>query len=318
MFSIADTMERILKEINQFVQAIPRIEAQGYLVERIDEYGYVIRPDESCRGKRIDLLITGLIHGNEVLGVEVINRLVSRFAYDSSLKISLGFVLCNIEAAKKNVRYIETDLNRSFLVKEVKSIEQKRAAELAQIVDQADFVFDIHQTSEPSLNPFFIFKHDHATIQMVHQLLPQFPMVTFGGNGFSQNGKTMIEYAGTIGTKAIVIECGQNGFSDGLSFKLESACLGLIKNLNKNKIRPLEKIPVVYLVESIVHAGHTALVPGLTSYMPITQGQVLAYDNGLEIKAPFNGRLFFPCYGQYAQTKHELCNLGREINYLDV
>ncbi len=309
-------MIRIFEEIEQFKKAQARLKTEGFSIDPIDEYGFVIRANKES--ERIDLLITGLVHGNEVIGIEIINRLVKHFVKNKEINMNLGFLLCNIEAAQKNVRFVESDLNRSFLVKEIITLEHQRASAIAKIIDQADFVFDLHQTVEPSLTPFFVMEHRHELIQIANQLLSQFPIVTFGTGGFSKSGKTILEYASSVGAKAMVIECGQNGFSEDLSQKVESACLELIKTLKSTEIQKPKKILVLHLVSSITNMGNTHLVPGLVSYFPIKQGQVLAHEGQIEIHAPFDGHLVFPSYGEKARTNHELCNLGRIINYTDI
>jgi succinylglutamate desuccinylase len=309
-------MSRIHNEIDNFLQSKTKLMFNGHKIKIIDDFGFVIAGNQD-QSERIDLLITGLVHGNEVIGVEVINRIIAHFIQHKDININLGFLLCNLEAAKNDTRFIESDLNRSFSVDEITTLEQRRAAEISKIVDQADFVFDLHQTIEPSLTPFFVLEHRHELIRIANQLLPQFPIVTFGTGGFSQTGKTMLEYASSIGTKALVLECGQKGFSAELSEKLTGACLELIKTMKQAEIQNPKDISVLHLVGSITNMGNTHLIPGLVSYLPIKQGQVLAHEGELEIKAPFDGRLVFPSYGEKARTNHELCNLGKVINYLD-
>lgn len=309
-------MNRILNEINSFLQSKESLVQRGFSIKSIDEYGFVIQGN--TQSERIDLLITGLVHGNEVIGVEIMNRIVNHFILDQKIKINLGLLLCNIEAAKKDTRFIESDLNRSFSVAKVTTLEHRRAVEIAKIVDQTDFVFDLHQTVEPSLTPFFVIEHNHELIQIANQLLPQFPVVTFGAGGFSKTGKTMLEYSSSRQIKAMVLECGQKGFSQDLSTKVANACLDLITNLKNTVIEKPKEISVLHLVGSITNMGNTHLVPGLVSYLPIKQGQVLAHEGSIEIKAPFDGRLVFPSYGEKARTNHELCNLGKIINYTDI
>ncbi len=308
-------MTRIYQEIETFLESKQKLIDLGHQVETLDGHGFAICGNKS---DRLDLLITGLMHGNEVIGIEVINRIISYFIKNKEININLGLLLCNLEAAKQDVRFIESDLNRSFSVAEVKTLEHRRAVEIAKIVDQADFVFDLHQTVEPSLTPFFVIEHNHELIQIANQLLPQFPVVTFGAGGFSKSGKTMLEYSSSKKIKAMVIECGQKGFSMELSEKVAEGCLELVKTLKTTEIKKPKDISVLHLVNSITNMGNTHLVPGLVSYLPIKQGQVLAHEGVIEIKAPFDGRLIFPSYGEKARTNHELCNLGRIINYTDI
>lgn len=308
-------MSRILEEINFFINAKQNLIDNGHQLKTLDSHGFVVCGNKS---DRIDLLITGLMHGNEVIGVEVINKIINHFVENKEININLGLLLCNLEAARKDLRFVESDLNRSFSVAEMTTLEHRRAVQIAKIVDQADFVFDLHQTVEPSLTPFFVIEHNHELIEVANHLLPQFPIVTFGQGGFSKSGKTMLEYSSSKKIKAMVIECGQKGFSEELSTKVATACLELIKNLKNIKIQKPKEISVLHLVSSVTNMGNTHLIPGLVSYLPIKQGQVLAHEGEIEIKAPFDGRLVFPSYGEKARTNHELCNLGRMINYTEI
>ncbi|MBC7457810.1 MAG: succinylglutamate desuccinylase/aspartoacylase family protein [Bdellovibrionaceae bacterium] len=308
-------MSRIDDEIKIFLKTKQNLIENGHQLKIIDDYGFVVCGNKS---ERIDFLMTGLMHGNEVIGIEIINKIINHFIKNKEININLGLLLCNLEAAKKDVRFIESDLNRSFSVSDVTTLEHHRAVQIAKIVDQADFVFDLHQTVEPSITPFFVIEHNHDLIEIANQLLPQFPIVTFGKDGFSKSGKTMLEYSSSKKIKAMVIECGQKGFSEELSTKVATACLELIQNLKDLQIKKPKEIFVLHLVSAVTNMGNTHLVPGLVSYLPIKQGQVLAYEGEIEIKAPFDGRLVFPSYGEKARTNHELCNLGRMINYTDI
>ena len=308
------SLSRILQEIEQFVKFKSALEEKGFCIESVDDFGYILCPDKNQIGHRIDLLITGLIHGNEVIGIEIINRVLKGFLNGRDLTLNLGFLLCNLEAARAGERFIESDLNRGFCVDQIKTHEHQRALQISRVVDQADFILDLHQTIGPTLTPFFVIEHKHELIQIAHQLLPEFPIITFGEKGFSKSGKTMLEYASLQGAKALVIECGQQGFSAELAEKVEKACLDLIEILKYKVIKKAERIEVLELVSSITNVnGKTHLVPGLVSYTPIRAGQILAYNGETPVLAPFDGRVIFPSYGEKARTNHELCNLGKTI-----
>lgn len=311
-------MDQFQSELQQFIEYKKSCPNQSIFLEEIDPHGFIVSDKPIVSMQKIDLLLTALVHGNEVIGLEIINRILKNLKVSDLKDRSVGFLLCNLEAALAGVRFIESDLNRSFSVKEIKTLEHRRADQIAQIVNRSRVVFDLHQTVEPALTPFFVLEHQHDLIQMAFQLLPQFPIVTFGGHGFSQTGKTMIEYAATVGTKAFVLECGQKGFSEALSTQVADATLNLIRTLNLDEIKNPQNISVLHLVDAIPNRnGNTHLVPGLISYLPIKKGQVLAYEGEKEITAPFDGHLVFPSYGEKARTNHELCNLGIIINYLE-
>lgn len=62
-----------------------------------------------------------------------------------SKRISFDTLIGNPEAYSKNVRYIESDLNRSFNGKS-ETLEEKRAQYLIPIIQSYDLVLDIHST----------------------------------------------------------------------------------------------------------------------------------------------------------------------------
>lgn len=59
----------------------------------------------------------------------------------------MDFILANEEAAKRNVRFIDQDLNRSFPGNPKGNYEERRAAEILPAIQSADIVIDIHTTT---------------------------------------------------------------------------------------------------------------------------------------------------------------------------
>lgn len=163
--------------------------------------------------------------------------------------------------------------------------------------------------------------HRHDMIEEAHHLLPQYPIVTFDSKGFSKSGKTMMEYAFMVGNKAMVIECGQKGFSVELTKEMKKACLNLISHL-KSKVKPeKKKISVLHIEGSIMNENGAKLLPGFLSLTSFSAGQVLASSSEGEIKASFDGYLIFPYYEAKnplkSKGKFEICNLCRRIDYLE-
>jgi predicted deacylase len=119
------------------------------------------------------VVILGGVHGDELSGIEVIKKLKDFFGLSDKGfgeyeiegidgKIYLGFG--NPKAIEKNTRAAGEglDLNRSFNPEKIK-LEEKpsdqadliRARQLAPILEEADYLVDIHCTSSPSA-PFVI------------------------------------------------------------------------------------------------------------------------------------------------------------------
>ena len=302
---------RILDELSTFLAFPAQFRQVGQDVLTLDEHGFALLPSGET-GKKIDLLFTALIHGDEVVGLEAFNLVLSKLLkLQNRPTISIGFLLCNIAAAKAGKRFIETDLNRSFAIPNPISAEEQRAAQVASIVDAASFVFDIHQTVEPTESSFVIFGHDENLIGLAHHLLPELPIVTFPLEGFSQGGKTLNEYAAMVGARALSIECGQKGFSTEIAEQTVASCFQLIAELESpSPARDKKEIEVYYISKFIMNTPGACLTLGMTNFMAITAGQVLGQRSEGPILSPVAGRLFFPKYGELASKSPELCEIG--------
>lgn len=258
----------------------------------------------------LDLLITGLIHGDEVIGIQIINRFLEENNL-ADMPIKIGFLLGNIDAYRKNVRYVESDLNRSFASIQVITLEHKRALEIASIVQKAKYIIDIHQTIEPTLRPFFIFPHHEKLIKMANALLPEVPIVTFAENGFSKNGKTMIEYALNVGRLGMAIECGQKGFNDEISLKMQNVLSDLIDKLSSNIDLSTTDIFVNQILQTIDYHDGDELIPGLQSHQVVKKDEVIGKKaDGENILSPVDGYIYFPKYGELAKQTRILCEIA--------
>lgn len=96
------------------------------------------------------ILVIGAMHGNEPLGPEVVRLFRERPA------ANVDTVIANEQALKKDVRFIEQDLNRSFPGKADGNLEEKRAKELFELCKQYDLVFDFHNTKAPGNDCGFV------------------------------------------------------------------------------------------------------------------------------------------------------------------
>lgn len=88
------------------------------------------------------IAIVGCLHGDEVIGKKVIEKL-KRLRFEKEVL----FIIANKKALHKKVRYIETDLNRSFPGKIKGTYEEKLALKISEQIKKADLVIDIHATN---------------------------------------------------------------------------------------------------------------------------------------------------------------------------
>ncbi len=112
------------------------------------------------------LAVIGAMHGNERTGVEIVQRIKSKFSGKAlnCLNGQVFLMIGNPHAYAQATRFVEEDLNRLFSEKEERAIcgkksatsvtlERKRAKELMDVLRGVDVLIDIHATIRPSV-PF--------------------------------------------------------------------------------------------------------------------------------------------------------------------
>jgi hypothetical protein len=105
-------------------------------------------------------------------------------------------IIANRQAKERGVRYIETDLNRSFDASVPKTYEELRAVELREELKKFDVVIDIHRTEAPTAKFMAIIskKEDYSfTLPYVPEVVLLFPNAEFSLIGNVRHG-VALEY----------------------------------------------------------------------------------------------------------------------------
>ena len=106
--------ERLQNEFQLFISLHERLKTRTDYVH-LDEFGFALSQSAVIQDKiAVDMLVCGLTHGNEVIGLEIINLMLQDIL-NCNLSVKMAFLLNNIEAYHQNVRFLDYDLNRSFL-----------------------------------------------------------------------------------------------------------------------------------------------------------------------------------------------------------
>jgi succinylglutamate desuccinylase len=111
------------------------------------------------------ILIVGAQHGDERLGP----RLQRFLKQDTIGRYANVEYLCgNPRAYRRNVRFTETDLNRSYDTLPPRTYEQKRAQKILRRIQQGayDVVLDVH-TSRADVGRFFLAAHLDGAVRQV-------------------------------------------------------------------------------------------------------------------------------------------------------
>jgi len=116
----------------------------------------------NCFSKVNNVAVVGGTHGNEINGLFVAKYFMKNPDLVKRPSFRTTTLLSNTASVEANRRYVETDMNRCFLLKDLQddklqTLEHKRAREIDQTLGPkdstdpgADIVFDLHNTTANS------------------------------------------------------------------------------------------------------------------------------------------------------------------------
>src|SRR3989344_2807967 len=131
------------------------------------------------------IAVIGGIHGHEPIGVKVIRKL----SVCKVKKGALRLIVAHSVALKKQKRYLETDLNRSFPGKSHGTKEERLACKIKKRLVKSDFIFDIHATNS-TFDELIIISKLNSDIKTVLKYIPIQKVAVIGKNVFG--GKELI------------------------------------------------------------------------------------------------------------------------------
>ncbi len=157
-------------------------------------------------------VIVGGTHGNEPGGVKAIVQLHRAFR-NGEIALNRGrisFLLGNPKAFKKNVRYIDSDLNRVFVKQDPSTVEGQRALEIEAFLEDHDDInalLDLHSVSIGAFKLLVYTKDDSDNTEFALRL-SSIPL-HFVFNPEHMPG-TLIEAANAHGIRGLIVECGNH------------------------------------------------------------------------------------------------------------
>ena len=168
------------------------------------------------------VLISALIHGNELCGAWALKGLLEAGIRPAVGKLTLMFA--NLAAFERfdpanhdASRFVDEDMNRQWMderIAEPRTLERQRVAALAPWVRQADWVLDLHSMHEPGA-PLLLTGIQPRNLELARQLANPVHIVVDAGH---KDGVRMRDY-GRFGlpdaqapdTRSLLIECGFHG-----------------------------------------------------------------------------------------------------------
>mgnify|MGYP003109858642 CR=1 FL=1 len=265
------------------------------------------------------LFISAGIHGNEPSGVIALQKVFKELEKTQPhINGTLVGISGNHKALNENQRYIDEDLNRVWTEEniekeEAESHEEKEMYEIIEVLKkypEASFTkryfMDCHTTSSDSL--------PYLSVQEVNDndaWSRNFP--TYIVRGFSDIITGDFDhYLSRTGLTGFVFEAGQHESKSSVENQegmiwlcLKEACdldLSLIscypdcvENF-KTKNAPAQKVFDIEYRHGLEDNDDFKMQPGFQNFQEIKKGELLAIQNGKEIKSQWNARIFMPLY----------------------
>jgi succinylglutamate desuccinylase len=110
------------------------------------------------------ILIIAATHGNEPLGIDLLDYILRE---RPQLYDYIDVIVGNPRAYANNVRYTESDLNRSYGLEQPATYEQQRAREIEAYIErtQPNLVIDMHTTTTVQPNIIILSNPDHPQVR---------------------------------------------------------------------------------------------------------------------------------------------------------
>jgi predicted deacylase len=253
------------------------------------------------------VVITALVHGNELCGAWAILALLEREIRPCRGRLSLAwgntaaFDRFDPEDPKAS-RYIDEDLNRVWTVARLdgrrRSAELERAREIRPLIEAADFLLDLHsmQTAAPPLALTGLTDKSRRLAAAMG-----FPGCIVADAGH-QSGARMRDFGAFSDPRsprtAILVECGQHWAKSSVAVAIATcrqflAALDVVEGWLLDRLGPPPDRPsqqVIKVTEAVTVAdGRFRFADEFQGLEVIAQaGTVIAYDGTRPIRTPYD------------------------------
>lgn len=253
------------------------------------------------------LMVNAVTHGNELCGALAVDRLFKMNVRPKQGKLSLSFA--NVEALSRfdrNLphasRFVDEDFNRVWSPETLdgprQSVELSRARAMRPIIDQVDFLLDIHSMHDPH-GPVMISGPLAKGIALAKQVgVPEFIVADAG----HANGTRMRDYGGFGNADshkaALLVECGQHWerAAEALAWQSTWRFLRALDAVDNDLAaaqidharQPVQK--VVRVTDALIASSlDYKFAPGLKGLSIVPNaGDLIATDAGKPVNAPYD------------------------------
>lgn len=243
---------------------------------KVNDWIYLI--DSWCLWNTTVIMVW--VHGDEISWIEAINNLKDDL---NIISWRVYIVYANLKAIDNKVRFVETNLNRTFLPKILgNSYEENRAREIIEILNQADFLLDIHNTTSynSSLKILITTHTDYIEYFDVDKVVTHIWDVEKWGSDW---------YMDIIWKKWFCLECGSINFWDKnesyrIAYNSILNFLKLAKNIKGNPEKYSIKRDIIKMKEVYkTKTDNFVLKKDYKDFEYIKKWEIIAKDWDIEI-----------------------------------
>jgi len=219
------------------------------------------------------ILVNICSHGNEILGLKIEKLFKNIEIINGSVTFNIG----NQEAVDKKVRFIDSDLNRSFPGKKNGNKEEIIAYNMMKYIKYFDYLIDIHSTVSGLKNSIIVEDYSSRVKKIV---------------SVCKNADTILVMSATSGS-SIFRTCVVNKIP-GMAFEYGDNSIETAKRTFEDLINILSYLKVVDLkinkktrninlrkfncYDTIQKKDGDVLKSGLNNFKLIKKGEIIKYD----------------------------------------
>jgi predicted deacylase len=265
---------------------------------------YVVSIDSGQPGPHVQ--INALTHGNEVCGAAALCALRERKVRPNLGRLTFSFA--NVAAYERfdpnrpfASRYIDEDLNRvwapALLNGPRTSVELARARTLRPLVDNVDFLLDLHSTALPA-PPMLLCGRRKKGLQLARSM--GFPAYVIADAGHAA-GPRMRDYGAfdddASPKTAMLVECGQHFAATSKNIAVETALRFLLTCGVIDRTPSGLLLPSRYEHQKLIRVSHAVTIETERFFFAddyrcfdvvSRAGTVIARDGSTEVRTPYD------------------------------
>ncbi len=266
---------------------------------------YITTFDSGKPGPHV--MVNAVTHGNEICGAIAVDRLFKMNLRPTAGRLSLSFANVDAyhrwDAARPHAnRFVDEDFNRVWTPATLDgvrmSVELSRARAMRHIVDDVDFLLDIHSMHDPHGAVMICGALDKGIAFSRKVGIPEF-VVSDRGHA---NGTRMRDYGGfgdaASEKNALLVECGQHweraaadvAWQTTWRFLRATNCVDREQADEQIDKAPVPPTRIVRVTEALIAgSANYRFIEGTKGLDIIAKkGDVIAYDDGRPVVAPYD------------------------------